>query len=738
MRVVIAGTVTTMGGEDAHGIETFNRQGNIDIRVDGAVRTSGARAAAVRASIDDSGPATPVMGRSAVTVAAGGAVETTGAEAPGIELYAESATDIEARVTVDGAVRTSGAGSAALRARVGDDDPSTTVPIRGNIALTVSGRGALEASGVDAPGLYASTEAGDIDLTVSAAVRSAGTGAAVREEAPLDEGRLALTVAAGGLVAGATAVAFDGGSTDPDNPNRLEILAGGRVRGALALGDGADLVDNRGVLSLLRSSQFGAGTDRFAQAGRLEPGGAGRIEAVSVWGAEVVDFAASSVLAIEVDGMSGRADRVDFGAEAPGDPGAVSLGGVVEVRELPVRSGFRRGERSHVVLTADRALQGGDALGLRAPVFPADQVIQRRYRLERAEREIRLVERTVGSFVVADASRNVRAVGAELDRLALGVAPRDLPAAFETLLSGLGELRSAAYARAVDGLHAEPYDALLQGSWQAERSLVEGLWAGCRPGEERGICVFGGLWGRSLDRVGSRESSGFEEVAVGPRGGVSGRVGDFAGRSWELRLGASYEALDLAWRAGGGGRGDRLLGGLVLHSRAEEGAAGGSGGAAWRGWSGLDAGLALAGGRGLVRDRAGGRPAGDRGGGGGAGDDLFGRARSVGVPRRGGSAGAGLVRGGGARGQRGGAVAGVVYGGGGHGRRAAVGGGGGGGVVHLGTTASFGGRELDVGGAALDAPRPNRCELRGGGRGHGVPGALAGGAWGGRLHDPGR
>ena len=613
---VMAGGGIRTAGAASHGVDASTARGNIDLSVGGAVMTSGAGAAGLRASIDDRDPDTAVTGRSEVTVAAGGAVVTTGGEAPGIEIFSATSGDIaDAMVTVDGTVRTSGAGSAALRVRVDDGNDATAAV--GNIDLTVAGRGELRAEGADAAGVYASTERGNIDLTVGGAVRSTGTGPAVREEVPLGAGRLALTVGAGGVVTGATAVALRGGSSDVADPNRIDVLAGGRVAGALALGAGVERVDNRGVLSLLGDSQFGAGADRlenrgvlnllgsaqfgpgtdhFEQAGRLEPGGSGRIGSVSVRGAETVNFAASGVLAVEVDGMAGRADRVSFGAEAAGAPGAaVTLGGVVEVRELPGRSNFRRGERRHVVLTADRDFAGG-ALGLRAPEFALDQVIQRRYALERDDREVRLVERTVGSFLVADAGPNVRAVGEELDRLATGVSPVDLPAPFTMLLSGLGDLRLAAYARAVNDLHAEPYDALLQGDWQAERSLVEGLWAGCRPGRESGICVFGGLFGRTLDRVRGRESSGFEEVAVGPRGGLVRELGEYAGRSWELRLGASYEALDLAWRRGGGGRGDRLLGGLVLHSRSGAGGAGGSDGGAGLGLVGLDVGLALAGG----------------------------------------------------------------------------------------------------------------------------------------------
>ena len=202
-----------------------------------------------------------------------------------------------------------------------------------------------------------------------------------------------------------------------------------------------------------------------------------------------------------------------------------------------------------------------------------------------------LVQRTEGSFVLPGAHRNVRAVGAELDRLANRVDPGELPAELETLLSELGALTFAPYMEATHQLHAEPYDALLQGSWQGERALVDALWEGCAPGEAGDTCAFGALFGRSFDREARRrdQHSGFEETAVGPRGGVSRRLGSLLGRSWELRVGAAYEDLDLDWESGARGEGDRVVGGVALHSR------GGSGPAGF-GLEGLDAGIALAGG----------------------------------------------------------------------------------------------------------------------------------------------
>ena len=581
--------------------------------------------------------------RAEVTIESTGSVTTAGERADGIRLRsageAPAQTPSTLMATVKGRVLTTGNGAAALRARVVDADDDDMINALGNIDLTVAAGATIETRGRDAHGIDAETVDGVVTIRTAGSVTTRGAGgnairattgdgtvaitvgggrvfaaaaaatqaAAVRAQAPLGpDQQLFLTVAGGGAVEGELAVAFAGGSDVAANPNRILVQSGGSLTGALALGAGADLLENRGLLALRGSSQFGAGVgvDRFLQAGQFEPGGAGRVETVSLWGLETVEFAPGGVVVIDVDGMGAgaRADRIVFGAETSGGTGpSVTLGGEVQIREMPGRRSFRTGETSFPIFGTDGGLSGVGNLQLsvistggvvrQLATTSTGGVIQRLYRLvvEDGGTELRLVQVTEGSFVCPDGDRNIRAVGAELDRLA---SLAELPEEFESLLSGLGDLpKGGPYERAVNLLHAEPYDALLQGSWHAERALVDALWEGCggEPGEG-GYCAFGGLHGRSLDRVGEAANADFEELALGPRGGVSRHLGELGGRSWQLRVGAAYEALDLEWREGARGRGDRLLGGVALHSRSPGGVD------ADPRLGGLDVGLALAGG----------------------------------------------------------------------------------------------------------------------------------------------
>ena len=496
-----------------------------------------------------------------------------------------------------------------------------------------------------------------LSTTVTGTVTTRGVGAAaLRATAPLGANRLLLTVRDGGVVEGETAVVFNGGSDDPENPNRITVEAGGRLTGALALGAGVDFLENRGVLALRGSSQFGTGMDptiegdRFLQAGRLELGAPGQIEAVQISGLERVDFEPGSVLVLDVDGLTGQVDSLQFGEEPFRDFGPiVTLNNAqVEIREQPGRGNFRTGERRAVVFAAEGGFLGGDVVTLRSPETSPNRVIRRSYQLalesngvpfddvieptdfvemtplgrrvfrffpdlfgrstdplglfgfgsssfillyDVLPNQLVLIQTTEGSFL-APGGGNAAAVGAELDRLVNAVAPQDLPEPFETLLAGLGDLeRGDPYRDALNQLHAEPYDALLQGSWHAERALVDALWEGCAPGPS-GHCAFGAVFGRFLNRAGNPLQADFEETAVGPRGGVSRQLGELAGRSLELRIGAAYEHLDLEWRDGARGRGDRVLGGIALHSRSTGGASSGIS------LDRLDAGLALVGGGG--------------------------------------------------------------------------------------------------------------------------------------------
>ena len=581
--VTVNGTVRTTGA-DALGIVALGGVGDVVVTVaaNRRVETGGARASGVRAT----------AGRGTTRIAVDGTVATAGAGAHGVDAQSRAG---DVTVGVGGTIRTAGAGASALLARVDDGNPDPTSRAQGNISVTVAAGALLESSGADAAALDAMTEQGDIDIAVDGTVRATGAGSvAVQGAVPLGAGRLRLTVRSSNTVVGPTAVAWTGGSADAAAPNDLVVTAGGQLTGALALGDGADRLENRGVLNLLGPSRFGAGTDRFVQAGRLEPGGAGRVATVAVEGIERVDFEPSSVLAIEVDGMAGRTDQLQFSATGP-DGSAVTLAGTIEVRELPGRGNFRTGERRFAVVTSNGALDGAGALQLSSPARPADRIIQRRYRLEQPGPSLTLVEITTGSFVVPGTNGNVESVGRELDLL---TERTDLPMPVQRVISRLGDMTPAELERAAGRLHAEPYDALLQGSWHAERGLVETLWRGCAAGPKPDSgCAFGVLFGRNVDRVRGRDHSGFEELAVGPRGGVSRRLGELAGRAWELRLGAAYEALDLTWRDGGGGRGDRLLGGVALHSRGVGGATGDPDPSAAGGLlAGLDAGLAVTGG----------------------------------------------------------------------------------------------------------------------------------------------
>ena len=609
--VEVAGAVTTRG-DDSHGVRAIVRGADNDARVrvraSGAIETGAPGAAGGRGIFVSGQPAAGE--RSDLQIEIDGPVTSYNDNAA---VWAHTATQL-----VPGTMQ-------RVLGTVGDVTVLTTAPVTGHLdgtdgidaetgdgVVTVRTGSSVTTRGAGGNAIRAVTGNGTVAITVGggrvfAAAAAATRAAAVRAQAPLGTAqRLLLTVARDGAVEGETAVAFAGGSDAAANPNRILVQSGGSLIGALALGAGADLLENRGLLALRGSSQFGAGVgvDRFLQAGQFEPGGAGRVETVSLWGLETVEFAPGGVLVIDVDGMGAgaRADRIVFGAETSGGTGPpVTLGGVVQIREMPGRMSFRTGETSFPILGTDGGLSGVGNLRLSVTstgevvqplsVTSTGGVIRRLYRLvgEDGGTELRLVQVTGGSFVCPDGDRNIRAVGAELDRLA---SLAELPEEFESLLSGLGDLpKGGPYERAVNLLHAEPYDALLQGSWHAERALVDALWEGCggAPGEG-GYCAFGGLHGRSLDRVGEAANADFEELALGPRGGVSRHLGELGGRSWQLRVGAAYEALDLEWREGARGRGDRLLGGVALHSRSP----GGAGPGPFLG--GLDVGLALAGG----------------------------------------------------------------------------------------------------------------------------------------------
>ena len=580
-----AGTLTTQG-KTAHAIEATTEQGEVVVTANGMVTTRGTNAHGVRARTPV-GDVTAVVGRTVVDgtvrTVASSRIETRGMGAHGIDAETGDGT---VEIAAGGSVETRGAGGHAIRAVTGE----------GRVRVAAGGSIGTRGAGGDA--IRAVTGDGTVAVTVQrgrvfAAAAAATTAAAVRAQAGLGPSqRLQLTVQEGGEVEGELAVAFTGGSDMAANPNRILLEAGSRLTGTLALGAGADLLENRGLLVLLGSSQFGAGVDRFLQAGRLELGRVGQVEAVSVWGLESVEFTSNSLLVIDVDGIGARTDRLEFGAETTGGAGpAVTLGGVVQVRELPGRGNFRVGDRRFEIFSAGRLVGGAGALRLISPTSSPARMFRRFYQLvgEDGATELGLVERTEGSFFDPNAPRNARAVGLKLDRVARRA---ELPEAIEVLLSTLGDMeKGPPYETAQNRLHAEPYDALLQGSWHAERALVDALWEGCVPGPG-GHCVFGGLFGRRLDRVGEPVQADFEELAVGPRGGVSRHLGELGGRSWLLRVGAAYEALDLEWREGAGGRGDRLLGGMALHSHS---AAGGSDDP-WRGLDGLNAGLALAGG----------------------------------------------------------------------------------------------------------------------------------------------
>ena len=596
--VEVAGAVTTRG-EDSHGVRVIVRGADNDARVrvsaSGGIETGAPGAAGGRGIFVSGEPA--ANQRSDLRIEIDGPVTSYNDNAA---VWAHTATQL-----VPGTMQ-------RVAAR-GDVTVLTTAPVVGHLAgtdgidaetgdgvVTIRTAGSVTTRGAGGNAIRAVTGDGTVAITVGggrvfAAAAAATRAAAVRAQAPLGpDQRLFLTVARDGAVEGELAVAFAGGSDAAADPNRILVQSGGSLIGALALGAGADLLENRGLLALQGSSQFGAGVgvDRFLQAGQFEPGGVGRVETVSLWGLETVEFAPGGVVVIDVDGMGAgaRTDRIVFGAETSGGTGpSVTLGGEVQIREMPGRRSFRTGETSFPILGADGGLSGVG--NLRLATTSTGGVIRRLYRLvgEDGGTELRLVQVTEGSFVCPDGDRNIRAVGAELDRLA---SLAELPEEFESLLSGLGDLpKGGPYERAVNLLHAEPYDALLQGSWHAERALVDALWEGCggTPGEG-GYCAFGGLHGRSLDRVGEAANADFEELALGPRGGVSRHLGELGGRSWQLRVGVAYEALDLEWREGARGRGDRLLGGVALHSRSPGGVGPGPF------FGGLDIGLALAGG----------------------------------------------------------------------------------------------------------------------------------------------
>ena len=625
---VTAGGPVETSGNGGSAILAVSRNGtnadwDVDVTVAGPLTTRGTNSHGVRgiALGSDNSIRVRVLPRGSIVTGAPGSVGGRGIFLSGRPADNER-TDL--RVEVAGPV-TSYNDNAAVWVHTA----TAGAQVAGDVTVVASAPVAGHLDGTD--GIDAETGNGVVTVTVqrggrvSTSAPAQTEAAAVRERAPLGpDQRLLLTVQGGGAVAGATAVLFDGGSDNAMNPNRILVEDGGRLMGALALGEGADFLENRGSLALLGSSQFGAGPnpllqmDRFLQAGRLELGEPGQIATVRVADLERIDFAAESVVLLDLDGIGGQVDRLEFETETPVSLGtSVTLNGTIEIRELPRRGSFRRGVQRLVVLTTDGSLQGSGDVVLRPPATSATPVIRRSYRLEGVNRQssvnpfpllplprlgappptllttaareqLLLVQTTVGSFLLPGGDNAAR-VSEEIDRLA---KLPELPRPFEDLLSVLGDLdQGDPYRTALNRLHAEPYDALLQGSWHAERALVDALWEGCAPGPD-GHCAFGAVFGRFLDRAGNPLQADFEETAVGPRGGVSRQLGELAGRMLELRVGAAYEALDLEWRGGARGRGDRLLGGVALHSRGAGGASSGIG------LDGLDAGLALVGGGG--------------------------------------------------------------------------------------------------------------------------------------------
>ena len=609
---------TTGAGADAVTAQTEG--GDVTINIAGELDTTGAGAAGLRARVDDGDDTMTAVGDVTVTVREGASIGTHGSSrgsgaaltlARGVEASSE---DGDVTVTVGAPVTTGGEEADALAAMTETGDVTTTLTATGRLTTTGAGAdavtaqteggdvtiniaGEIDTTGARADGVSARSGGNAslmhpaVDLVVSGTVHTAGEGsAAVRASAPSGQ-RLSLAVARGGRVEGTTAVAFSESGPATQGPatgiqNLISIAEGGSLLGSLELGAGADFLDNAGTLSLRGRSQFGAGEDRLRNTGTLLPGGEGQIEEVSVWGLEQVEMAPQGVLVFEFDGTVQRADSLQFASESGSGGATVTLDGTVEIREL--RGDFRVGERRFTVLRTDGDLRRNPSLVVRTPETAANAVLQQSYGLENSDTELILVQRTEGDFSPPEAGDgNAREVAEELGRLA---EREDVSEEIGDLLSELGGLeRGSAYRGALNRLHPEPYDAMLQGSWYAERAFVDQLWEDCPP-TPRDHCAWGGVFGRATTRNSGEDRIDFSEYAVGPRGGVGLELGSWGGWNWELRAGAAYEHVMLDWRGPGGGRGDRVLGGVSLRGRDR----GNGNRDRWRLRDGLEFGVALA------------------------------------------------------------------------------------------------------------------------------------------------
>ena len=440
-----------------------------------------------------------------------------------------------------------GTGSTGIQTLAGIDAFTTSGATR------VEAAGAIEISGDDTLGINATAQNGDVDVIVSNRIIAPGDNS-IGIGVGNSGGRIQVDVAAGGEVVSPTAVFLIGGSSDPAAPNGLTIAAGATVRGALAARRSAVLFDNAGRLDLDGSSLLEAGNYRIENRGRINPGGPGRVASVSVTGLDALRQSDPGVLEVDLDAAAGSSDQLLFAG-----PTELTLGGRVEVREQG--ADFRRGTQSYTLLTTGGSLQ---TAGLNV----ADTAVVD-YELVAAGGALRLDRAVLGFRPPGLGGGSAGETGDYVDRIAEELDPGD-PLG-PGLLGPLGEIRGmGAYREILARLSPRPYEALLQTTWYAEQAFAEAMWRGCDRGGAMGPgrhCLWGGLVGRQLERRARGPDGDFSSWSLGPRWGVRLGLGHLGPLSVSASSGFGYEATELELAQGGSAEGNRLLGGLALHSR---------------------------------------------------------------------------------------------------------------------------------------------------------------------------
>lgn len=266
---------SAIGGLDAlGGVEVYADEGTATVRAgtvsgrEGAVG-SGGRGVRVTTTgaVTTTGPGGALAGYSGgnVSLRAEGPVTTSGANGFGLEVSADGGADL----AILGALRTSGTAADGANVDVGGavalnntGGVATTgagargVFIRAGGPVSLSGGGVIATTGGGATGVRVLTPA-TVDLSLAGVTTAAADANAIEVSAG-GGGGLRLS---GVIRSAAQALSATGGAFTISNAGTLE--------GGVTLGAGADAFTNTGTLSLTRGADFGAGADRLTNSGTV-------------------------------------------------------------------------------------------------------------------------------------------------------------------------------------------------------------------------------------------------------------------------------------------------------------------------------------------------------------------------------------------------------------------------------------------------------------------------------------